>query len=323
MNIKTGKNAFVCLLVSCIIFMQTESIVSQAASVREADVTTASQGNELIGVIGNYENVAESKILKRINAIRKEACEKKYMNPATGERLSPDDYVAIKWSSELEWIAQLRAAEATVNESHTRPNGKNCFSITYQDEQSWAENLAWNNTGLMEGIEQWYGEKNDWAEQNINAVTGHYESLINPSYQYIGLGSFRRSTGGWYGVSAEFSFKGGLDERKSSLSGKRTQIVEVPSKYIGAAKIKAPVSLKVGKTKKISVVRKITYRGIMNGKNVTEGTPLETITWSSSKKSILSIDSNGTLYAKKTGKAVVTAKISGGKKLKAIVRVKQ
>ena len=320
MNLQTGKKALACLLVSSMIFIQTGGI-SQAASPRKADVAKASQGNELIGVIGNYENVAKNKILKRINAIRKEACEKKYINPATGKKLSSDDYVAIKWSSELEWIAQLRAVEATVNEDHTRPNGKSCFSINYKKEQSWAENLAWNNSGLMQGIEQWYGEKNDWVNQNTNAVTGHYESLINPSYQYIGLGSFQRATGGWYGVSAEFSFQSGLDEKKSSLSGKYIQTIEVQSKCAGAAKIKAPASLKVGKSKKIYVVKKITYPGIMAGKNVTEGILLKKITWSSSKKSVLSVDADGTLHAKKAGKAVVTAKIAGGKNLKATVTV--
>lgn len=320
MNLQTGKKFLTCLLVSSIIFTQNGNI-SQAASIRKADVTKASQGNELIGVTGTYENVAKSKILKRINKIRKEACDKKYINPVTGKKLSSGDYVPIKWSSALEWIAQLRAAEATVNEDHTRPNGKSCFSITYQKEQSWAENLAWNNAGLMQGIEQWYGEKNDWVNQNSNAVTGHYTSLINPTYQYIGLGSFRRSTGGWYGVAAEFSSQNGLDEKKSSLSGQKVQTIEVQSKNIGSASIKAPASLKVGKAKKLSVVKKITYSGIMGGKNITEGTLLETIKWSSSKNSVLSVNANGTLKAKKVGKATITAKISSGKKLKATVKV--
>ncbi len=80
----------------------------------------------------------------------------------------------MKWSSNLEWIAQLRAAECTVYESHTRPNNQSCFSIRHRNEQSWAENLAWNYSGLMAGIEQWYGEKNDWVNQDTSKVTGHY-----------------------------------------------------------------------------------------------------------------------------------------------------
>ncbi len=239
MKTSIKKNLLTCILISGMLLIQDTS-TTLAASVRETDVQTASQGNELIGVTGSYENVGKNKILKRINAIRKEACEKGYINPSTGKKLTSNDYVAIKWSSALEWIAQLRAAEATVNEDHTRPNGQRCFSIKYQGEQSWAENLAWNNNGLMNGIEQWYGEKNDWVKQNANAVTGHYESLINPTYQHIGLGSFRRATGGWYGISAEFSSQRNMEEPKSSVNGKERQKIEDQAKHRGNAKIRAP-----------------------------------------------------------------------------------
>ncbi|MCM1224626.1 MAG: CAP domain-containing protein, partial [Lachnospiraceae bacterium] len=198
-------------------------VTAWAASIRPADVEKADSGNLLVGVSGSFERVSKDKILKRINKIRKEACDKGYINPATGKKLKSSDYVEMKWSSDLEWIAQLRAAEAAVNESHTRPNGKSCFSISYNGAQSWAENLAWNYSGLMQGIEQWYGEKGDWVKQNKNAVTGHYTSLINPNYQCIGLGSFVRSTGGWHAVSAEFGYSASGSQKQSNVKGKVIQ----------------------------------------------------------------------------------------------------
>ena len=89
---------------------------AQAVSIRETDVETAANGNELLGVSGKFENVAKDDILNRVNEIRKEACQNGYINPSTGMKLSEDDYVEIKWSSGLELIAQLRAAEsATCN----------------------------------------------------------------------------------------------------------------------------------------------------------------------------------------------------------------
>ena len=139
--------------------------------------------------------------------------------------MKPSDYVPLKWSSNLEWIAQLRAAECTVNEGHTRPNGKSCFSINYKHEQSWGENLAWNYSGLMRGIEQWYGEKNDWVNQNANAVTGHYTNLINPEYKFIGLASFVRGSGGWYGISAEFGYSTAGSQSQSNVKGKTVQTI--------------------------------------------------------------------------------------------------
>lgn len=316
-----GRRFLVCALIFCLAFLQLKGN-AQAITVRKTDVGTASEGNVLIGVTGKYENVSKDKILKRINEIRKEACKKGYVNPSTGKKLTEKDYVAIKWSSELEWIAQLRAAEATVNENHTRPNGKDPFSVQYKGQQTWAENLAWNYSGLMEGIEQWYGEKEDWVKQNAYAVTGHYESLIDPKHKYVGLGCFVRTSGGWYAIAGEFSFQDDLDETKSSLSGKKMQTMEVMSSSVGAAKVQAPSTIKLGQAKTASVVQKIKYPGIMGGENATDGTPLGKITWKSSKTSVLSIDANGKMKAKKVGKAVITAKLEDGTTVKATVTVK-
>ena len=294
-----------------------------AASIRPSDTNKAENGNILAGVSGSFERVSKTKILKRINEIRKEACNKGYLNPSTGKKLKSSDYVPIKWSSNLEWIAQLRAAECTVNESHTRPNNKSCFSIMRKNEQSWAENLAWNYSGLMAGIEQWYNEKNDWVKQNQNAVTGHYTSLINPNYKFIGLGSFVRDSGGWYGVSAEFSSSNTGSQAQSKLNGKVIQTIEVGKKNTKSLKLSAPSSLKVKKTKNLKVTCNITYPGIMGGNNTTKGQILKGITWKSSKPSVLSVNSSGKITAKKAGKATITAKIKGLATVKKTITVKK
>lgn len=317
-SIKKKLTAFTLLF--ALLFTQAPMTVSAA---RAADVSKSGSGKVLVNVSGTYENVSKTTILKRINQIRKEACTKGYINPATGKKLKSSDYKAIKWSSDLEWIAQLRAAECTVNQSHTRPNGKSCFSISRNGQQSWAENLAWNYSGMMQGIEQWYSEKNDWVKQNHNAVTGHYTSLINPSYRYIGLGSFVRSCGGWCGVSAEFGYNNSGSEKKSSLKGSTQQIIEVDKTNIKSPKLSAPSSLKLKKTKTLKVTCKISYPGIMGGSNDTTNVTIKDITWKSSKPSVISVDKNGKIRAKKTGKATITAKIKGKKTLKKTITVKK
>jgi len=294
-----------------------------AASTRPADVSKAASGNILTKVSGTFEYVSKTKILKRINGIRKEACTKGYINPSTGKKLTSSDYVPIKWSSNLEWIAQLRAAECTVNESHTRPNGKTCFSIQRNGEQSWAENLAWNYSGIMQGIEQWYSEKDDWVNQNSNAVTGHYTSLINPNYKFIGLGSFLRDTGGWYGVSAEFGYTTSGSQAKSKVKGKTVQTIEVKKSNVKNSKLNAPSSIKVKKTKTLSISCNITYPGIMGGSNTSKGTVAKGITWKSSKPSVISVSSSGKITAKKAGKATITAKVKGGVTVKKTITVKK
>ena len=298
-------------------------VTAQAASVRPADVSKAGKGNILVGVSGSYERVSKTTILKRINQIRKEACTKGYINPSTREKLKPSDNVPIKWSSNLEWIAQLRAAECTVYEAHERPNAKSCFSITRKNEQSWAENLAWNYSGLMQGIEQWYGEKQDWVDQNTNKVTGHYTSLINPNYRYIGLGSFVRDTGGWYGISAEFSSNTSGSQAQSKLKGKTIQTMEVVKKNVKQVKLNAPSSIKLKKSKSLTVTCNVTYPGIMGGTNTTKARFLKGITWKSSKPSVLSVNSSGKITAKKKGKATITATVKGVKTVKKVITVKK
>lgn len=319
-KIHKRKKLITALLVLALSITQIPAIV-QAASARPADVSEAGSGNIFVGVSGSFEHVSKSKILKRINEIRKEACTKGYINPSTGKKLKPSDYVSIKWSSNLEWIALLRATECTVNESHTRPNGNDCFSISYNNEQSWAENLAWNYSGLMYGIEQWYDEKDDWVKQNSNAVTGHYTSLINPDYRYIGLGSFVRDTGGFYGVSAEFGYSTDGSQQQSSVKGKTVQTIEVTQNKIKQINFNAPSSIKLKKTQRLTVSCEVTYPGIMGGENTTKASILKGITWKSSKPSVISVDSNGKITAKKAGKTVITAKIKGLKTVKKTITV--
>ncbi len=319
-RLRTKITAF--LLLFALLLSQTSGTVS-AASARAADVNKAGAGNLLVGVSGTYEYVKKDTILKRINEIRKEACINGYRNPSTGKKLRRSDYVPIKWSSNLEWIAQLRAAECTVNESHTRPNGKTCFSIQRKKEQSWAENLAWNNSGLMEGIEQWYGEKNDWVKQNKDAVTGHYTSLINPNYKFIGLGSFRRDTGGWYGVSAEFGYSTSGSQAKSKLSGKTVQTIEVRTDRVSKPKLSAPSSIQLKKKKTATVSCNIVFPGIMGGTNTTKATVTKGITWKSSKPSVLHVSPDGRITARKAGKATITAKVKGGFTIKKTITVKR
>lgn len=307
-------------LIFTLSFFQAPGI-AQAASTRPSDNPKAGNGNILIGVSGTFEQVGKSKILKRINAIRKEACENGYPNPNNGRKLKKSDYVPIKWSSDLEWIAQLRAAECTVNEDHQRPNGLRCFSIQRNGQQSWAENLAWNYSGLMQGIEQWYGEKNDWVNKNVFAVTGHYTSLINPKYRYVGLGSFVRLSGGWHGIAGEFSSSNTGSEKQSKVKGTYVQTIEVGKANITQASLSAPSSIKVKQSKTLTVYCKVAYPGIMGGTNSTDAKILKGITWHSSKPSVLSVNAKGKIKAKKSGKATISAKIKGKKTLKKTITV--
>lgn len=145
----------------CLLF----SVSVQAKDVLPTNKTTASEGCTFVGVEGEYITDAQN-ALKRINEIRYEACEEGvwkmdiYGKPTT-EKLTLSDYKPIKWSSALEYIARIRAAEATVVLAHERPNNENFFTstLTSNGQKSYSENLAWNGgKSMLSGIEQWYKE---------------------------------------------------------------------------------------------------------------------------------------------------------------------
>ena len=98
-------------------------MVPLAAAAEEAQTVTVS-------VKGTYIPPKMEAVLERINAIRQE--------------VMGESYTPLEWSADLETAARLRAAEASVSFSHTRPNGQSWDTVFAEaDAQNGkAENLA-------------------------------------------------------------------------------------------------------------------------------------------------------------------------------------
>ena len=65
--------------------------------------------------------------------------------------------------------------------------------------RSYGENLAWNSTGVLEGIEYFYGEKAAYVKSTVNhqplevgEQTGHYWNLIRPDFTHTALVAFQK-----------------------------------------------------------------------------------------------------------------------------------
>lgn len=314
------KKRLLTLLLAGIIVLYPVSISASHIELKDQNVTntyvsgikkscvseTQAESKEyvLVGIKGTYYTETKEKILKKINNIRYEACKEGVLNPNTGKKLKESDYVPIKWSSDLEEIARIRAAEATVLMDHVRPNGEICFSCpSSRGVNTWAESLAWNYSGLMEGIEQWYGEKKDWVSQNKYAVTGHYTALISPKYKYIGLGTFRQESGGWYAVSAEFSFETGLEETKSTKKGLCIQPISVLLESISDVEISNCSDMKEKESKTLALIASIG--------SSSKGKILSNVTWTSSDPTVASISENGKIKAISSGKTTIIASVGG------------
>ena len=121
----------------------------------------------------------------------------------------------IKWSTDLEKTALVRAAEASVTVAHRRLTDKG-INTAFTDASSWlyAENLAWNFRGIMEGIQQWYSEKAEYIKEKngvpVTNQTGHYKSLINPDLTHMGIAAFKnpKQPRGWVTVAQDFGTSG-------------------------------------------------------------------------------------------------------------------
>lgn len=287
---------------------------------RDTDVTEPREGNSFIAVEGTFSSATKNNILNRINAIRQEACKEGVPNPiAPKKKLQASDYHPLKWSSDLEWIAQTRAAEAMINQQHTRPNGLSCFTVKHNKMGSSAEELAWNWDGMMYGIEQWYREKKDWVNKT-GKTTGHYTALINPDTKYVGIGTFRISEDDWYTVAAELTDRNDLDETKIGVTGKYQQIIEVPTSTLTVS-LPKNIILSNGSNKQLVLSAKTILKNTGGGENVTEGTIPGNITWESKDPEIASITSTGKVIAHKIGSAVITATTKEGLKAQSTIIV--
>ena len=248
-------------------------------------VTQIADSNALLGVRGSYEATSAEKLLNRINEIRKEAYNEGLVS----------SYVPIKWSEELEYIAQIRAVEASVKEDHLRPKGGYVFDMSVNGVSSYGENLAWGAMA-MGAVEMWYSEKELLEKGYSDDATGHYEIMIDPDYKYVGIGSFR-AKGNWNCACAEFTMGSGLSENRTSIYGDFIQLIVIPKKDIA-------LSLK-GDDLAIGGTSRLTAKAGYNGNNLV----LPEINWTSSDESVATVE-DGVVTGISKGTATITAELA-------------
>lgn len=269
-------------------------------SILQTDVTTAKKDRTFLGISGSYITDMQN-ALDRINAIRKEACDEGIKDPRDESRnLTSSDYVPIKWSSDLEYIARIRAAEASVYRQHIRLNGYDCFAISSPNGiVSYGEVLAWNNTKkFLPGVEQWYGEKADWVG-NTGKETGHYTQMIDPDNSYVGLATFINPNA-WYSTTTagEFTSRTGLDESAGPAIDNCIQTVEVKNAKIAASMTDLTDPLAA----RNSIQAELTLTGY--GWKME---PLDEVSWTSSDTKTATVDSTGNITGIHEGTADITA----------------
>lgn len=282
----------------------------------ETDVASASNGCTMLGIYGSYYSQAQE-ALDKLNEIRKEACEAGNIpDPRDPSRmLTSDDYKPLKWSRDLESIARIRAAEAGISfnfmaSGHDRPSDKDTFSLSFHGVSSNCEDLAycWGKS-MTEGVMLWKSEQKDWVDQNLSNETGHYTSMINPKYNYAGLGDFYSEAAPYPNtVAGEFSTRTGLNETMQDVQTDVIQKVEISNKHIKENFLDGADTINTEQTSSLTAKVRL-ERTRSNGKVSTrEIWSVQPLTYSSSDRTIATVDNNGNVTGLTNGDVTITAK---------------
>ena len=352
------KKKLLSVITSCIFVLSSLAPAQFGATVNAEETTTAAKspvsGYTLIeskyekpgedsisvGVPGKYL-AEQKKALDRINEIRKEACDKGYPDPRDrSKKLTPSDYVPIKWSSALEEYARVRACEAAIYTSHTRPGTNEALVEGADDMNGYiagtAEVLSWPGNSLLSGVNNWYTEKEEWVSGG-NSVTGHYTSMINPRNTYVGLGGFkpdykmgsdydgsicgRFSSAEWYSLPSDSgALKRLQDETMAPEMENIVQVINVKKEFVYNPDLCiiendysyiANKGLYLGEKATLGMVSKVKIEN-----EISFVLSLDNYTYSSSNNKILKIEADGKAETKNTGKVTVKAVNEAGKEYK-------
>ena len=271
---------------------------------READVTTPGTDCVLVYVKCNFLSTPKEDLLNKINAIRYEACAQGMPDPRnSSRRLTLSDYVPIKWSNTLEFMAQIRACEVGLYRSHSRPGGRFSYgSMTYNGITTLNECLAWKGgADIPTGINMWYGEKGSWAGGSWSG-TSHYRAMINPNYTYVAFAGF---SGGWNTISAEFTSGSGYDESQIDSSKTIYQAIEVKTSSITSFGVDSSLTLVNGKATKPGMTATTAYT------NTYGVIPHYNISSTSSNPSIATANGKGFVTAHDCGTTDITYTFAG------------
>ena len=99
----------------------------------------------------------------------------------------------LKRSTKLEKVAKTRAKEISVRFSHTRPNGRSCFTA-YPNMNAKGENIANGQKSVSEVMKSWKEEDNKYDGQ------GHRRNMLSKKFNAVGIACYKAANGKKYWV---------------------------------------------------------------------------------------------------------------------------
>lgn len=214
----------------------TQSADGRNENVLSSEVLNPASGNVLVGIKGEFLTPNKQAILDAINKIRKEAADEGLV----------DKYVPIKWSTDLEKTAFVRATEVSVALKPERLSTKEIWSAFPSGNSVLGENLGWNHDGFLKALEQWRAEKADYVKKksggSTNGGSGHYQTLISPKFTHMGIAAFKNPNNPYNAVTIAQAFgDAATSEELVGSYGPAIQYAEVTSSNLSTVKNKAVV----------------------------------------------------------------------------------
>ena len=270
-------------------------MVPLAAAAEEAQTVTVS-------VKGTYIPPNMQAVLERINAIRQEAS------------CGP-----LEWSADLETAARLRAAEASVFYSDTRPNGQNWDTVFAEAEREGKRELLQQNgedkeaglDAMQQAIELWV-EKSAAEQDSPEAEC--YAALIDPTYKTIGIAAFQGEGNELAATAAELS-TAEAPEGEAALQNAEDgtvteQQIEVTAESLSLSITADGAKLKEQEKLALGLSATVTF-GEGDAAHTTACTVVSQVQWSSSDETVATVDETGVVTAVAQGKAEITAAVGG------------
>lgn len=273
-------------------------MVPLAAAAEEAQTV-------MVSVKGTYIPPKMQAVLEKINAIRQEAM---------GESYTP-----LKWSADLETAARLRAAEASVSFSHTRPNGQSWDTVFAEAEREGKRELLQQNgenkeaglDAMQQAIELWI-EKSAAEQDSPEAEC--YAALIDPTYKTIGIAAFQGEGSELAATAAELS-TAEAPEGEAALQNAEDgtvteQQIEVAAESLSLSITADGAKLKEQEKLALGLSASVTF-GEEDAARTTACTVISQVQWSSSDTAVATVDETGVVTAVAPGEAEITAAVGG------------
>lgn len=273
-------------------------MVPLAAAAEEAQTVTVS-------VKGTYIPPKMEAVLERINTIRQEAM---------GESYTP-----LEWSADLETAARLRAAEASVFYSDTRPNGQNWDTVFAEAEREGKRELLQQNgedkeaglDAMQQAIELWV-EKS--AAEPDSPEAECYAALIDPTYKTIGIAAFQGEGSELAATAAELSTaeapEGEAAAQNTEDGTVNEQQIEVTAENLSLSITAESTTLKEKGMLALGLSAAVTF-GEGDAARKTACTVISQVQWSSSDTAVATVDETGVVTAITPGEAEITATVGG------------